>query len=110
MTTWIFYCGLAIDAIVLLLALSNIGVMTSSTLGGIDGIDGVPADGLSDVGRIALWVIPLLLLALIGAAARLKSRGAVRTASLLLWVPALPFLLAMLMWGGLAVVFVLFGR
>lgn len=108
--TWIFYCGLAVDAILLLLAVSNVFVMSGSTLSGLDGLDAAPLDGLTAAGRIALWAIPLVLLGLIATATRLKSRGAVRLASVLLWIPALPFGLAMLMLSGLATVFVLFGK
>lgn len=106
--TWFFYAGMGIDAIVLLMMMLNLLVMTM--VGGIDGIDGSPAEGLSSVGWAALWLLPLLLLALMGAAHRLKTRGAMLVASLLLWLPALPFLGGVSLWGGLAVVFVLFGR
>ncbi|HEV7734286.1 MAG TPA: hypothetical protein VGR62_19090, partial [Candidatus Binatia bacterium] len=104
--TWIFYAGLGIDAIVLLMMVFNILVMT--TVGGIDGSSAV--SGLSGLGRVALWLMPLLLLALMAAAHRLKARGSVGMACLLLWLPALPFFAGIVLWGGLAVVFVLFGK
>lgn len=106
--TWFFYAGLGIDAIVLLMMVSNLLMMI--TVGGIDGIDGPAGSGLSGIGWVALWLMPLLLLALMGAAHRLKARGSVAMASLLLWLPALPFLAGIVLWGGLAVVFLLFDR
>lgn len=106
--TRVFYAGVAVDAILLLLVLMN--VLTMFTVGGIDGFDASPAAGLSSAGWAALWLIPLMLIGLMVAAFRLKTRGAVRVAAVLVWVPALPFLASFVLWGGLAAVFILFGR
>lgn len=80
MTVWLYRVGLAIDAALLLLACGN-ALMMRGALVGSDGVAVDVASGLTTVGWLALWGIPLL-----------------------------PFGLAALLWGGLAVVFAVFSR
>lgn len=101
-TSLIFYTGLAIDAIIMLLSISNILLMQNF----VQGADVSPLEGLSATGRMALWLIPLLLAGLMGFAFWLKNSGKMLPANILLWIPALPMLAGLLLWGGLAVLFV----
>lgn len=96
-TLW-FNIGVCIDAIILLLSLSSVALTRGS------------ADGYSPVGRILTIVIPLVLLVLIGIAFWLKSTGRIAAANILLWIPALPMAGALVLWGGLALIFILFGK
>jgi hypothetical protein len=58
-----------------------------------------------------LYYLGLGIDAILLALARgLRARGAPVAATVLVWLPALPFGLMLALWGGLAVVFVLFGR
>lgn len=68
-----------------------------------------PAEGLTAVGRLSLWLIPLLLLVLIGLAFWLKKTGKMLPANILLWIPAAPFLLGVILWGGMAVLSIVGG-
>lgn len=101
---WIFYLGFAVDAIILIVAAGNLLVIQFVFS------DAMPAEGLTSVGRVALWLIPLALLALIISAYRLRSAGKLLAANILLWIPALPLAASLLLWTGLAVVFILFGK
>lgn len=94
----LFYIGLAIDAFILLLTASNIFMYRNT------------ADGYSNTGRMIMMAMPLVLLALIAAAWWLKSVGKMMIANILLWIPALPMAGGILLWGGLAVLFILFGK
>ncbi|MCK6695828.1 MAG: hypothetical protein L6Q97_27445 [Thermoanaerobaculia bacterium] len=93
-----FYIGVGIDAFALLLALTNFFAMRNA------------GDGLAPAGRIAVVAIPLLLLALIGAAFWLRANGKIQLANILVWIPALPIAGVVVLWGGLALVFALFGK
>ncbi len=101
---WLYYLGLAVDTSLLLLAVGN-ALMTALVMTG-DGL-GDASDGLTVIGRVALWAIPLTLLGLIVAARRLKARGALVAANVLLWLPGLPLGLGALMWVVLAIIFAL---
>ena len=101
-----FYIGLAIDALILVLCMSSLLMMKS--FAGNEG--GSTLDGLSDTGRILLWLIPLLLAALMAVAFWLKNAGKMLPANILLWIPALPMLAGIVMWGGLAVLFIIAGK
>lgn len=93
-----FFLGLGIDTLVLLLTVSNLLMMRADT------------DGLSSAGRMAVLAMPLVVLALIAVAWWLKSAGKILIANILLWIPALPIAGGVLLWGGLALVFILFGK
>jgi hypothetical protein len=101
---WIFHLGLAVDGIILVAAAGNLLVMQFAFS------DAMPAEGLTGIGYAALWLIPLALMALIVTAYRLKSAGKLLAANVLLWVPALPLAASLLLWVGLAGVFILFGK
>lgn len=93
-----FNIGAGIDVLLLLISLSSAFSMRGYS------------DGLSPLGRIAVLLIPLLLLALLGIAFWLKSNGKTMAANILLWIPALPMAGAIVLWGGLALIFLLFSK
>lgn len=97
-STYIFYAGAAIDTFAMLLSLSN--YMLSRNF----------ENGLTRAGHIASMLIPLALLLLIGLAFWLRASGKMLLANILLWIPALPLAGALLLWGGLAILFILFGK
>ncbi len=105
--THIFYSGLAIDAMLFLLSISNILAMKRP----IEGLTTTPAEGLpmSMLGRLLIWLIPLLLVGLMAIAFWLKKTGKLLPANILLWIPAAPMLIVVMIWGGLAVVFIIGG-
>ena len=106
-----FYAGLGIDVLTLLISLSSALMMDSgSALKGMDGPIDSSMSGMTDFGRLLAWLIPLILFALICAALWLKSRDKMLAANILLWIPALPMLAGIVLWGGLAVLFILFGK
>lgn len=105
----LFYFGVAINAFVLLASASSVLMMYKH----FEGINGTSISPMVDMplsGRFLLWLIPFALLTLIGGAFWLKSNGKMRIANILLWIPALPMLAMILLWGGLAVLFILFGK
>ena len=109
MTAWLYALGLAIDTILLLIACANALFMTYVT--SLDGALPDEADaGLTAIGRVALWAIPLVLIGLIAAAVRLKTRGALIAANVVLWLPALPFGLAASAWVILWIAFAIGSR
>ncbi len=101
-----FYAGLVIDALLLLLCLSNLTMLSGAAAGG----DAGQAPGLTAFGRLAVWVLPVLLLLLIGGAYLLKNAGKMLAANILLWIPALPMAAGILLWGGLALLFLIAGK
>ena len=66
--------------------------------------------GLTAYGRFAIWAMPLALAALMAVSWALKARGVAIAAVVLLWLPAVPFAIAMVVGLGLAVLFILFGN
>jgi hypothetical protein len=106
-TTWLFYIGLAIDTSLLLMMCSNAFLTPGGFTGATFPTD--PTAGLTDYGRFMLWASPLALVALMGVAWLLKAVGATIVAVVLLWVPALPFAIALVVGLGLAILFILFG-
>lgn len=107
-----FYLGLGMDVIVLLISLSNALMMHfASTIEGLnDEPNGGAMSGMTVYGRLMIWLIPLALFALMAVAFWLKSKGKMLLASILVWIPALPMLAGVVIWGGLAVIFILFGK
>lgn len=106
-----FYLGFAIDLITLLITVTSVFTMFEPT----QGLDGIPngsniSDGMTSFGRLMTWLIPLVLLALMAVAFWLKFRGKMLAANIMLWIPALPMLVMMVLWGGLALLFMLFGK
>lgn len=93
-----FYLGLGFDALALLMLLSNLFLMRQAE------------DGLSAIGRIAVVALPLVLVGLIAAAFWLRSAGRTAAATILVWLPALPVAGGIVIWGGLAILFMLFGK
>ena len=106
-----FYFGLVIDAIILLISASNVlSMYSASTYAVWSDVTNTPIQGMTNFGRLMLWLIPLALLALMAAAFWLKSKGKMLAANILLWVPALPMLVIMVLGGGFALLFILFGN
>lgn len=97
-SNYLFYAGVAIDGFVMLLAFSN--YMLSRGF----------ENGLTRAGHLASMLIPLAFLVLIALAFWLRASGKTLLANILLWIPALPLAGALLLWGGLAVLFILFGK
>jgi hypothetical protein len=110
MASWLYSLGLLIDALLLLLACGSAMTMVGSTITSSDGTTIDTAAGLAPMGWVMLGAIPLALVALMATAAALRKRGSVVAANVLLWLPALPFGISLLFWGGLAVIFALFSR
>ncbi len=107
----LFYLGLTINAITLLVTLGNVFTLFEPTQnfdGSYNG-DNI-SDGMTASGRLMTWLIPLGLIALMALAFWLRSRGKLLAANILVCLPALPMLAGIVIWGGLAVLFILFGK
>jgi hypothetical protein len=100
----LYHFGLAIDTILLLIASGSALMMTSI----VDGL--AYEEGLTPIGRIAMWAIPLALLGLLVAARLLRARGALIAANVVLWLPALPFALSASVWVALWIAFAIGSR
>lgn len=107
----LFYLGLCVNAITLLVCLGSIATMFEPTQG-FDGNynGGHIADGMTAFGKLMLWLIPAALLALVVLAFWLRNRGKFLAANLVMCIPALPMLAGIVIWGGLALLFILFGN
>ena len=108
-TAWLYYLGFAIDTMLLLIACGN-GLFMAFGPSMEGGLSDEPVEGLTTIGRIALWAIPLVLVGLMVTAHWLKTRGALMAANVLLWLPALPFGLAAAGWVVLMIAFAIGGR
>lgn len=108
-SNWIFYLGVIINAGVLLFAISN-GLMMHKNFDGIDGKSISPMEGMPLWSQYMIWVIPIALILLIITAFWLKSIGKMMGANILLWITGLPILVMFILWGGLALLFILFGK
>ena len=108
-TAWLYYLGFAIDTILLLMACGNALFLVFGPSFDVGLPDDAPA-GLTAIGRIAMWAIPLVLVGLMVTAHWLKTRGALMAANVLLWLPALPFGLAAAGWVALMIAFAIGGR
>ena len=107
----LFYFGLAINAITLLVTIGNVSTMFAPTQnldGSYDG--GTISDGMTTFGRLMTWLIPLVLLVFIALAFWLRSKGKLLAANILVSILALPMLAGIVIWGGLALLFILFGK
>ena len=107
----LFYLSLAINIISLFILAGNVSTLYSPTQnfdGSYNG--GTIGDGMTAMGRMVTWLLPLGLILLILLAFGLRARGKVLAANLLVGLPALPMLAGIVFWGGLAVLFILFGQ
>jgi hypothetical protein len=104
----LFKIGLGIDLLLLLLLAQGWWLM-NSPMQGLGGQEIQADEGLTTIGKQLTVVLPLILVALMMAGYGLHVRGQSVAANVVVWVPALPVLLALLLWGGLAFVFVVFG-
>lgn len=103
----LFWIGAVVDGLIVLISVSNLLMMRQS-MKGIDPAGTAMPSGLSTVGQLLVWLIPALLIILIAAAFWLKNAGKVLAANILLWIPALPMVGGIIIWGGLAIIFILF--
>lgn len=104
----LFFVGLSIDAVILIITVSNL-LMMNTAIKALPDPQGTVADDFSTIGQLIVWLIPILLISLIVAAFLLRSTGKLLLANILLWIPALPMAGGILLWGGLAILFVIFG-
>ncbi|MBI1226526.1 MAG: hypothetical protein GC192_14930 [Bacteroidetes bacterium] len=98
----IFYIGLLLDGLLLATTVSNI-LLSLPYLQDT-------SSGLTPYGRLASWAIPLMVAALMLTAFLLKRGGKMLPANILIWIPALPMLVGLLIWGGMAALFILAGK
>ena len=107
----LFYLGLAVNAITLLVTIGGISTMfepTQNLDGSYDG--GNIGDGMTALGKLVTWLIPLVLIAWVAFAFWLRAKGKVLAANIIMCIPALPMLAGIVIWGGLALLFILFGK
>jgi len=105
----IFYIALVIDILALLVMVNNT-VMTTMPMKPVNGYDLSPSSGLTSFGKMMNWIIPAGMLGLILCGYWLRKSGKLLAANVLLSIPAVPVLLALVICGGLAVLFILFGK
>jgi hypothetical protein len=103
-----FGIGVAIDGIALLLMLSNLAMM-NSTFKGVGGVETSASDGLTTAGQIANWILPLVVALFVGVGFWLRSQGKMAAANILVWIPATPMLVGLLIWAFLALLFLVAG-
>jgi hypothetical protein len=108
-SNWLFYLGVGIDIFAFVVAISSSFLM-DSPVHSSDGTVYDTSDGLSAYGKMMAWLIPLGLLAIVGCGFWLRSIGKNLIANVLVWIPALPMFAGILIWGGLAALFILFGK
>lgn len=105
----IFYTAIVIDIFTLLVMVNN-AVMMSVPMKPVNGYDLSPSAGLTSFGKIMNWVFPAGLLAVILIGYWLRKSGKLMAANVLLAIPAVPIGIALIICGGLAVLFILFGK
>lgn len=100
--TIFFYIGLLLDALILAITVSNI----------IYSLPYLPANSsaLTPIGKLASWGTPVLVAAVMLTAFLLKKSGKMLPANILVWIPATPMLIGLVIWGGLAALFILAGK
>ncbi|HAC25372.1 MAG TPA: hypothetical protein DCE81_10695 [Cytophagales bacterium] len=107
----LFIFALAINAITLLVSARSVltifeptrnfdGSLTGATLG----------DTMTAYRKLMLWLIPLGFILIITLGIWLRAKGKLLAANLLLSVSAFPMLAGIVFWGGLALLFILFGK
>lgn len=107
----LFYVGLALNLFSLYLSIGSISTLFALTQN-FDGTynGGTIGDGMTAFGRLMTWLIPLVLIALMALAFGLRAKGKLLAANILVCIPALPMLAMIVFWGGLALLFILFGK
>jgi hypothetical protein len=106
---WLFYLGVGINAITILITVYNLPMM-SSTVQGLGGESSPTNSGMATFGKLMSWAIPLCLIAVVGASFWLRSNGKILASNILVWIPALPALAVIVFFGGLMLLFILFGK
>lgn len=94
----LFKIGILADILLIMLSVSGMYFSKDSM------------DGYSQMGKIFVWLIPLAISILILLALFLKSKDKLMLANILLWIPATPFVIGLLITAFLALVFNLFGK
>jgi hypothetical protein len=107
----LFFLGLAINAITLFILIGNV----SNLYAPLQNLDGslsgrTLGDGMTAFGRWMIWLLPLGLVVLMALAFALRAKGKLLAANILVCLPALPMLAMIVIWGGLALLFILFGK
>ncbi len=105
---WLFYLGVAVNTFTVLLTISNM-MLSQPFLQG-EFAPPASADSMTEVGRLVSWLTPMFLVAVVVAGFWLRSKGKLLAANILVCLPALPMLAAIVICGGLAVLFILFGN
>jgi len=107
----LFYLALTINAITLLVTIGSVSTMFAPTQnfdGSYNG--GTISDGMTAFGRWITWLLPLALITLMVLGFWLRAKGKLLAANILVCLPALPMLAGIVIWGGLALLFILFGN
>ncbi|MFM9947970.1 MAG: hypothetical protein ACKV1O_08535 [Saprospiraceae bacterium] len=107
----LFYLGLALNMITLLVTISSALTLftpTQNLEGNFNGSN--ISDGMTTFGQLMNWLLPLGLIALMALAFWLRSKGKLLAANILVCIPAIPMLAWIVIWGGLALLFILFGN
>jgi hypothetical protein len=106
---WLFYLGVGINIITILFTIYDLQMMTSSVQG--MGGESIPMDsGMPTYEKLMSWAIPPCLIAWVGASFWLRSKGKILISNILVWIPALPTLAVIVFFGGLMLLFILFGK
>lgn len=106
---WLFYFGVGINVITILITVSELRMM-SSTFTGLGG-ESIPMNsGMTTSGKLMSWSIPLVLLALVAGSFWLRSKNKILASNILVWLTALPMLAGFILIGGFAMLFILFGE
>lgn len=107
----LFYLALAINAITLLVTIGSALTLFAPTQNFDGSYNGSNiSDGMTPFGQLITWLLPLGLLALMALAFFLRNKGKLLVANILVCIPALPMLAGIVIWGGLAIMFILFGQ
>ena len=105
-SNWLFYLSVAIDLLTIWLALSN--YMLSKPF--MEGEFAPPETEMLALGRMLPWLISGLIATLVIVGFGLRANGKLLAANILVCIPALPMFFAIVVCGGLAILFTFFGK
>lgn len=110
-SNWFFWLFLSINMITLLVSVMSMATMFTPVQNLDGSLNGSPvSNGMTAFGRLLTWLIPLVLVVWMAIAFWLRSKGKISAANILLGISAAPMLIGIVLWGGLAVIFILFGK
>jgi hypothetical protein len=110
MSKFLFILGVIVDVLSLILSLTNLWMLNHSGISSDLPDSNNDSTGLTAYGQFMRWGIPAGLMLVIMIAFWMKSRGHQWLANIILWIPALPVFVGLLIWGFLAFVFVVFSK